>query len=263
MAGLKKTADSAAVAAEAETAVAPKEEKKDIMSDADFQKKVKDTIGEVKQLTDKIEKEINQTEELKIVSMYRIGNQAADLVSPLGPRERRLIIERFHKETGMDQSFFYLSMQVVSSFTRDQFEAMKKNGITVQVLKALASIKDDKLREKAMNKAITEGLDADAIRQIKGTKGARRAAYAQKRSASDKKKPPMRVFSQGLDRVLMVDEAVKSCTDAVTRLPECKTEEERKEAVRVLIEVRKAIPDLVAELNSFMKFTANFSKQQA
>ena len=242
-------------------AAEPKEEKKDIMSDADFQRKVKDTIGEFKQMADAMEKEMTKTEELKIVSLYKIGWQLTSLLEGLGPRERRLIIERFHKETAMDQSFFYLSMQVVAAFTRDQFEAMKKNGITVQVIKALAAIKDEKLREKAMNKAISEGLDADAIRQIKGTKGARREAYAKKRAASDKKKSPVRVFSQGLDRILMVDEAVKSCTDAVTRMPECKTEEERKEAVKVLIEIRKVVPDLVAELNSFLKFTANFSKQ--
>lgn len=239
-----------------------KVEKKDLMSDADFQKKVKETIGEVKETVALVEKEASKTEELKIVSLYRVGVQMNKLLVDIGPRERKLIVDKFHKEIGMDPSFFYLAMQVDTAFTKEEFDAMKKNSITVQVLKALVSIKDEKLRRKAMDKAINEGLDADAIRQIKGTKGARKEAYSKKKRENDKKKPPIRIFSQGLDRALMVDEAIKSCNDAVGRLAECKTDDERKEAVKVLIEFRKLIPDLVNEMNSFLKFTANFSKQQ-
>lgn len=241
----------------------PKEVKKDMMDDVEFQKKVKETITEIKQTVAMIEKETSKTEELKIVSIYRIGGQMNKLVEQLGERERKLLVEKFHKEIGMDPSFFYLAMSIDRFFTKEEIELMKKNNITMQVLKALASIKDEKLRKKALEKAVTEGLDADAIRQIKGTKGARREAYSKKRQEADKKKPPMRVFSQGLDRMLMVDEAVKSCQDAVSRLAECKTEEERKEAVKVLIEIRKIIPNITNELSSFLKFTANFSKQQA
>lgn len=238
-----------------------KPEKKDIMTDADFQKRVKDTLSEVKQMVDVTEKEITKTEELKIVSLYNVGKQMNKLLAQLGQRERAIVVEKFHKEIGMDKSFFYLAMQVENIFTKEQFDAMKKNGVTVQVIKALVTIRDDKLREKAINKAINEGLAADDIRQLKGTKGARREAYSKKRREADKKKPPQRIFSQGLDRLIMLDETIKSCTDAVTRLSECKNDDERKEAVKVLIELRKGLPDLVSEVNSFMKFTANFSKK--
>jgi hypothetical protein len=237
-----------------------KEEKKNLMDDVGFQKTVTDTIAKVKTMVDEVESVTTKTEELKIVSLFKVGDSMNKLLEQLGPRERKLIVDKFHKEIGMDVSFFYLAMQINTTFTKEQLEAMKKNGVTVQVVKALVAVKDDKMREKALNKALTEGITADEIRQLKGTKGSRQAAMTKKKREADKKKPPLRVFTQGLDRIIMVEETLGSCTDAVTRLAECKTEDERKDAVKVLVEMRKKLPDIVNELNSFLKFTASVSK---
>ena len=236
-------------------------EKPNLMDDASFQKKVKESIAQVKTMVDEVESVTVKAEETKVVSIYKVGTNMNALVDELGPKERRIIVEKFHKEIGMDLSFFYLAMQVSAAFTKDQVEAMKKNGVTLQVVKALVTIKDEKLREKALQKAITEGLDADSIRQMKGSKGARSAANAKKQREKDKKKPPVRVFTQALDRITMVEQTLGSCTDAVSRLAECKTDDERKEALKVLIEIRKKLPDLTSELGSFMKFTDAISKK--
>jgi len=236
------------------------DKKVDVTKDEAFQKKVSDTIAQIKPMVDEVESVITQAEETKIVSIYKVGEQMNKLLADIGVREKKLIVKRFHKEIGMHESFFYLAMQISECITQTDLNAMKKNGVTLQALKALVTIKDEKIKAKALKKAITEGITADEIRQEKGTKGARRVAYAKRKRDNDKKKPPMRVFSQGLDRVLMVQEVIGSCTDAVGRLAECKTEDDRVAAVKVLVEVRKKVPDVINELNAFMKFTANVSK---
>lgn len=246
----------------AATALATKsEEKKDIVSTPEFQKKVKDTINEVKGLLDITNNEMVKVEGIKLDNVYKIGQQMNKLIGELGPKERVVVVKQFHREAGMDESWFYRAISASNLFTKEDLAKLKKNNVTVQALYAVLSVKDPVLQKKMIAQALATGITADEIRTTTGKKGLRREAYAKKARENNKKKPPMRVFTQGLERLHMVDESIGSCSDAVGRLAECKTEEERKEAIKVLIEIRKKAPDVVDQLTSFMKFTANFSKK--
>jgi len=225
-----------------------------------FQAKVMDTITKIRPMVDEVEAAITKTEATKVMSVHSIGSEMNKLLATIGKRERSLIVKRFHKEVGMDISFFYLAMQVSNRITRAQLKALQKKNITMRALKALVGVSDEKIFEKSLAKALSEGITADEIRQDTGKKNTRSKAFASKQREKNKKKPPMRVFSQGLDRTVQLEHMLGSCTDAVVRLSECKTEDHRVEAVKVLVELRKRIPTCVSELGAFMKYTANISK---
>jgi len=237
-----------------------KPEKVDLENNAEFQQKVSDAITSVKTVVDEVDGFITKAEEVKIVSLYKVGEQMNKLLDKVGSRECSLVVKRFHKEIGMHVSFFYLAMQTARRISKSDLNAMKKNGVTMMALKAIVAIGEDAIRDKAIQKAVSEGMTPDEIRTLAGKKGTRRTAVAKKNREKDKKKPPARVFTQGIERTIMVQDVIGSCTDAVARLGECKTEEEREGAINLLVELRKKIPDMINEMNAFMKFTANVSK---
>lgn len=236
----------------------PTNEQKDKGPNPEFEKRVQEVIKEAKQAIDIVQKEVKGTEQLKTRTMWNIGNMLLTLgISEMKSGERRELIKRFVAETGMSESSYYLAVQIVKAFDEERFNKAVEKGLTVTVAKALVSIKDPKLREKLLNKAVEERLDDKSIRELTGARKARADAGAGRQKAANK--PPLRVFCKGRDHVMMTGEIMSHCTDAVARLSEC-NEDDRQHAMKVLLELRESMEKLMADAQSFLKFTESFAK---
>lgn len=228
-----------------------------------FQAKVKEAIRITKEELEVTEKEAVKVEDLKMNTLWSTGERLVNLAEGLNSRENAILIGQFHKETGMSESFFYLAKQSATSFTKEQYNQLKVAKATVRVVKALVTLKDDKLRAKAIKGVIDDGWDENRIRQISGTKGSRKGSASKQTRDNDKKRPPIRVFTKGVDQALNLSVTMGSCADAVSRLAQCKTDKDRVDATKVLMDLRKQLKKAVDEASSFIKYTDSFEKKTA
>lgn len=224
-----------------------------------FEKRVVKAIQETKDEVSTAENKAKETEKLKIETLWRLGNRLSGLCNDLPEAEKKKLIMRFHAETGNKPSMFYLSMQFVGTFTEEEYKKAVEHGLTVRVMKALVSIRDAKLRKKMLDKVVEEGLNEDDIRELMGRKGTRGGSTT-KRKADDSKKSPLRVFNKALDRVKMLNETLGSASEAANRLGTCKTEDERKDSLAQLVELRDQLAALDQSQKSFLKLTAGIVK---
>lgn len=227
----------------------------------EFEKKVAEAIRVTKEEVSQAEVKSEETEKLKIKVLWLAGDRINKLIGELPEAKKREIIRRFIDETGQSESFYYLATQFVSMLNKEQYDKACKHGLTVRVVKAIVSIRDEKLRESILERVVNEGLSADDIRTLLDKKKNKRSAAAAKRNqASDRKMSPLRVFSKGNERLRMLSETLGSCSEAVNRLSEAKSEDEKKDAVKQLVDFRAGANALVEELASFLKFTKTFDK---
>jgi len=224
---------------------------------------VKEAIRATKEELDVTEKEAIKVEKMKVNVLWTAGERITKLAEGLSGRENANLIGLFHKETGYDDTFFYLAKQVVANFSPAQYDQVRKAGLTVRVVKALTSLKnkDEALFDKAFKGALEDGWDDARIRSVAGTKGTRSVSAAKNTRTSNNNKPPIRVFTKGIDQSLAIGVTLASCSDAVARLPKVKTDKERSDSIKELLKLRKQAEKMKEEIESFLKFTSTFDKK--
>jgi len=227
------------------------------------QAEVKESIRLTKEELNLTEKEAIKVEKMKVEVLWTAGKRLTKLSEGLSRREHANLIGQFHKETTYDDSFFYLAQQVVANFSAEQYSAVKKAGLTVRVVKALTSLKnkDEQLFNKALKGALEDGWDEGRIRSVAGTKGTRAAAGAKNTREVNSNKPPIRVFTKGIDQSLAIGITLASCADAVSRLAKVKTDKERGDSIKELLKLRNQAEKTKGEIDGFLKFTSKFDKQ--
>ena len=223
------------------------------------EQEIKDAISRVTEIVKTVVKLTKDTECIKVRSLWDIGLDVKTAIKGLNRNQSRSMLIRFTKEAGMSESFYYLGLQMVNTFTKEESEQARKNGLSVHVLKALVAVKDPKMRAMLLKQVIEEGLNADGIRTIKGAAKAAQAAKADKVTIKDK--PPIKVFSQGVDRMVMAEESIAYCTDAVGRLTSVNDEAAKHDSLKELLKLRGAAEKVIADANSFLKFTEAFASK--
>jgi len=226
--------------------------------DPEMEAKLVDAIRVTKEELATIDEKSKKLEGEKLTSLWKAGERiesfcGGDLSSKFG----HTIMARFSQETGRGESTIKLCHQIKRMLTPEQFRQAVDKKLTVRVIKSVVDIKDDKLRQKMLERALTEGLNDEDIRVITGRRGAK---GGKKKKSSDRAKPPLRVFIKSSGVVTKTIEELASCTDAVNRLDEYKDEEAKAEAVQQLVEVRKAAQSAVETIEQFLKFTKPWEK---
>ena len=234
--------------------------------EADHKKReaaIKEAIRLTKEELDTTEKEAIKVEHMKVNALWTTGQRITNLTAGVSRRENASIIGRFHKETGYDDSFFYLAKQVATTFTDEEYKKVKAAKLTVRVVKALTALKkkDETLFKKAFKGALESGWDDARIRNVAGTKGSRQGSAKKNTKANNAKKPPIRVFTKGLDQSLSLGVTLASCSDAVGRLADVKGDKEKKDSIKELLKLRKQAVKSKAEIDAFLKFTDKFDKK--
>ena len=226
-----------------------------IAREAELEKRIVEVAARIKERVSTTDERVAGLEKDKLQTLWDTGKDIVELMAETGDDEKKKIIMRFHTEIGKDPSFFYLCTNFFERFDTASYAAAVKHGMTVRVVKALITIKDEKLREKYIKKAIEEGLNEVDIRNMTGKQGARAGKSRAAAKAKDANKTPLQVFVKGNDRLRMFSETIGSCTDAFGRLAESKTEEARQSAVDQLISYRDGLKAIVNECTTFLKFT--------
>lgn len=226
-----------------------------------LEKEIQEAIKITKKEVEIALKEDARVDKLKIVTYWDIGSRLNNLTKTMNPKEKKAMLDRFSSETEMSRSFYYLATKFNSVFTDDQYKKAVANGMTVRVMKALCDNKkiSDERRAALIHQAVTAGLKPDDIREINGTKNARRDAAKPQRAAAAKKQPPRRIFTTALDRVLLLEESVGFATDAVGRMAKL-SDKDVADATKALVNLRTKAQDLSNVLGNFIKFTSNVSK---
>lgn len=223
--------------------------------DAEFEKRLTEAITKVRERVGSTEERVKKVEKDKLETLWETGKDIVELMKEGEATEKKTIIMRFAKEIGNEPAFFYLCTNFYERFDEASYKKAVEHGLKVKVVKALIAVRDEKLLEKLIKRAIEEGLSEDDIRNITGKKGARSNKTANAARAKDANKTPLQVFVKGNDRLKMFSETLDSCTDAFNRLASSKSEEQRQNAIDQLIAYRAGLKAAIAGSNTFLKFT--------
>lgn len=223
--------------------------------DAEFEKKMTAAVERVKQLVNSTQDEVNRVEKNKLHALRESGREITSVMADLGTSEKKGVIMRFAQETGHDASFFYMCTNFYERLTDDQYAKAVEKGLNVGVVKVLVTIKDEKLLEKAIKKAIEEGLSASDLMEFTGKKGARTKAVAARSRANAAAKSPLQVYVKANDRLRLFSESVDECTDAYNRLVSCKDEDTRQRTVDQILQYRDGIKSMVNSAKAFIAYT--------
>lgn len=204
--------------------------------------------------------EFERVEQLRIKTYWETGTRVNALSEGLSKTARAALIKRFVDEVDTSKSFFSLATNFAAKFTKEQYEKCVEAGMDVRTMKALVSngITHER-RQELIKKVMTSGICPDEIREVQGVKGTRKAAAAKNRSKSAKTKPPKKVFTSTLDRATLLEEDIGIATDAIGRMTELE-EASRVEATQTLVALRTKLDNMSKTVDSFLKFTKNFSK---
>lgn len=228
-----------------------------------------DLIAEIDEETAKLSKKLKDVnkrarsiEKDKVGSMWEAGALVNRLTSQRPDKMKKKIINRIsEKAGGMSTSFFYLSAQFNSLFSDEDAKKASEHGLSTKVIKALVTEKNAKMRSKLIQKAIEEGLTADDIRSMRGTKGARAGATQVKARKDAAKKPPFRIFTQAADRSIKLSESIGYATDAISRLNDVK-DDDQGDTVSSLLAFRESIQAIMEETKAFLKHTDALAKKK-
>jgi hypothetical protein len=233
---------------------------KPLLDDEEFNKKLNEAIRVTKDEVDKARTQVKEAEKLKISTVWSVGERMNEFCKVLPDSQKGEIIKRFNEGAGWELSMYYLALQVVNTFTKEDYDKMAAAGLSVRLVKALVTIKDAPTRKKLMTQACEGKLKEDDIRTITGAKGKRKAAVSTKTRDKSKNMSPFRVFVKAVDRSATFSESMGCASDAVNRLSECKDEEERQDAIVQLQKFREQCAAIGEELKAFLTFTKTFEK---
>jgi len=209
-----------------------------------------------------VNKKAREVEKNKVEAMFESGEVVNRLSDKRPDKLKKKIVDRLAETSGMSSSFFYLSAQFQNMFSEEDANAAIEHGLSTKVIKALVTEKNTKIRNKLIQKAIEEGLTADEIRTIRGTKGARAATSQAKARKEMAKKPPFRIFTQASDRSVKLSESIGYATDAIGRIGDVK-ESDQQDTIASLLAFRDYVQSIMEEAKAFLKHTDALAKKSS
>lgn len=199
----------------------------------------------------------------KIRTFRTVGEREHELLARTGGNHKKPIVQRFCDETGQSPQYFYHALTFAERFSEEDAEKLIDAQVTMRVVYALVSIKDDKLREKVFQKVLKDGLTEVDIRKLVKTGGTRKDAAAKAMKKAESEKPPIRVFNKTQDRLDAISAMVSASTDAISRISQLESEEDKGETLVQLEILRNSALALSDELKAFIAFSGKALPKQA
>ena len=113
-------------------------------------------LGMIKAGLDDIDSAAEKTALAKLKMLHMTGEIMGIFTEEMSLSGARELYRLFAREAGTDIWVFYLAVQVVNTFSRDQLATLARNKISVLDLRRMLAIANKRLREKELRKALRE-----------------------------------------------------------------------------------------------------------